>query len=1293
MSEATEGPPALPPGLPQGSVQGPSPLNEDMQPMKTFGPKAHSGLWALAGAIANSQSFGQADDSVKYQQYLIYCTFSDMYFDPDWTELVQRLAATDDRKCSLLNRSFMTHDHLRTLLNVYAAKYGSTYNLALHYQLDNDANSCWTWTSSSDDSDPTLQLLNRDNNHWECMVYKCNASDISESGLPLSQGDSTLADDPRVSGIPPPSAASTSLDENWSDAVTGKNVTHKTKLVRIKMPKPKSAEWAAVRSCWHHNCQIVLHSDGKEVLLPALEPGTTKNDRSLNLTISFGSMAIAPYIELRATTFRPHDKFTSVNIHSGYMRFAFGKLVRADTEADSETTSYSKGITDFEVRNEQYDDALYVTFQYDNAIPSNLKPNASTEEKMVEKELDVLRHLQEVATPSKRSTITFRILLKKDESAQKTGGGTIDFLDFLSKIKSLKSVSLPPYSPFLSRQGLVNAQPHSMKSICQRLKDGDPHMPIKAYPAFMDAVEAGVQIAFDVDTEWSEQVEMLTQFEHTWHWVRFANYGKNVVALLRLRERKNLFDSKSLLKPGTEVILKWSSPRRQNEQSALFFVVDDILFFSNTDIVLVAKNKNVGYFGRDACTPHNVAQAAFLKTSVKVKIVDITYRHRIDATDLVWNTRNGRKDLWPLLLNNNPQSLPDVNVFETLKVDKDIADAAIQEVVGYPSRPPNEEQKMVVEGMRAMKGGIQIVQAPGGTGKTTTECHVGHVYFKIGACILLTAPTDAAVDVVCKEYVKTYPNDPRPLRIPASNRDLEDQALGRAASFNDDQEERVASEDVVIMELLSHAKSSHKNQRSYTDNVLTVSIDAALGDKFELMCSYMEGNDPITNQPIFEPGTHDMVQELKKFYLRSTDPTQPPHSEWEDDDKRHYRQALQYVEEEIVRQSPIVACTTSSCGQKLVRQNAGVNFNGIAVAIDEGSRDREADTYIPLTKLSSHPVALHIFGDMKQGLPVHISSLGKGFNEFINRGKLPLMNRLISQGYPFIALKKQYRMHRILMAFPNQRFYDSTLITDDEANKALNPELAKCLQEISGFEGEIPDDILRLLYFEVSDSTVRKSSNTHSRANLEHVEFVMTIIKKLQATLGGRTRKTVMIQTPYRRQASAYRDYIIDAYRKERSAGGGVDQNLLPDVRTVDSAQGSEADIVILDLVNVSADKQGDIGHMSDENRACVALTRAKQVLWVVGGAFRGKLSDVRLRDDEKEKANPLMPLPSKKLLAILELKRDMTWESRCLKIEKPVLTRPIPSDLDPSYEHSEINEDGTRDLKEASNDAGNGEL
>jgi len=52
---------------------------------------------------------------------------------------------------------------------------------------------------------------------------------------------------------------------------------------------------------------------------------------------------------------------------------------------------------------------------------------------------------------------------------------------------------------------------------------------------------------------------------------------------------------------------------------------------------------------------------------------------------------------------------------------------------------------------------------------------------------------------------------------------------------------------------------------------------------------------------------------------------------------------------------------------------------------------------------------------------------------------------------------------------------------------------------------------------------------------------------------------------------------------------------------TVDSAQGSEADIVILSLVRSNA--TNNIGHARDRRRINVALSRAKHRLIVVGNA------------------------------------------------------------------------------------------
>ena len=56
-----------------------------------------------------------------------------------------------------------------------------------------------------------------------------------------------------------------------------------------------------------------------------------------------------------------------------------------------------------------------------------------------------------------------------------------------------------------------------------------------------------------------------------------------------------------------------------------------------------------------------------------------------------------------------------------------------------------------------------------------------------------------------------------------------------------------------------------------------------------------------------------------------------------------------------------------------------------------------------------------------------------------------------------------------------------------------------------------------------------------------------------------------------------------------------------PAVHTVDSFQGSEADVVVISAVRCNA--RGDVGFLADPRRLNVALTRAKSVCVFVGCA------------------------------------------------------------------------------------------
>jgi superfamily I DNA and/or RNA helicase len=52
-------------------------------------------------------------------------------------------------------------------------------------------------------------------------------------------------------------------------------------------------------------------------------------------------------------------------------------------------------------------------------------------------------------------------------------------------------------------------------------------------------------------------------------------------------------------------------------------------------------------------------------------------------------------------------------------------------------------------------------------------------------------------------------------------------------------------------------------------------------------------------------------------------------------------------------------------------------------------------------------------------------------------------------------------------------------------------------------------------------------------------------------------------------------------------------------VQVVDNYQGEENDIILLSLVR--SNKKNEIGYLKNENRVCVALSRAKHGMYIIG--------------------------------------------------------------------------------------------
>lgn len=378
-----------------------------------------------------------------------------------------------------------------------------------------------------------------------------------------------------------------------------------------------------------------------------------------------------------------------------------------------------------------------------------------------------------------------------------------------------------------------------------------------------------------------------------------------------------------------------------------------------------------------------------------------------------------------------------------------------------------------------MTGGLQLVQAPAGTGKTTTLSLLTRVYQQTQICTLLCAPTNTAVNELCMRYTEIFGEDFAPLRIYATDSDHENTVLGINRRGGVVSDESVVSDDIITLEVVQSMVGAQKvHHRLITgSDLLSRCLERAKSKKHVLMQRYIDGQDE-EGQPQYYGPSLNMYEELLNFHEKAQDPSQEPVLEWSDDDKRNYKQALQYVKEDVIRSASIIGTTTIGIGQKILRQNTGISemFRGIVIIIDEANRESEANFYVAMTKLTAYSkiIGVHMIGDVHQGLPVVTSSrrtepkttdskfTTKAYNEFSQRGHVSLFARLISQDFPVVSLDVQYRMHPTILDFPNRRFYNASLSSGQTVKSPLDPDLVNLCRGILGFGATVPSDQVRL---------------------------------------------------------------------------------------------------------------------------------------------------------------------------------------------------------------------------------------
>ncbi|KAK2430636.1 P-loop containing nucleoside triphosphate hydrolase superfamily protein [Trifolium repens] len=288
-----------------------------------------------------------------------------------------------------------------------------------------------------------------------------------------------------------------------------------------------------------------------------------------------------------------------------------------------------------------------------------------------------------------------------------------------------------------------------------------------------------------------------------------------------------------------------------------------------------------------------------------------------------------------------------------------------------------------------------------------------------------------------------------------------------------------------------------------------------------------------------------------------------------------------------------IFCTASS---SIKLNKAGMEPVKVLV-IDEAAQLKECESAIPL-QLSGLCHCI-LIGDERQ-LPAFVKSKIADQCDF---GR-SLFERLVMLGYERKMLNVQYRMHPSISLFPSKEFYDGQLF---DAPLVGKESYNKCF-----LQGE--------MYSSYSFINIAKGTehfgHGQSLKNMVEVAVISEIIKNLNQVF-MRTKKKVSIGiiSPYNAQVYEIQKKV-DQYRSISNSGFSVN------VRSVDGVQGGEEDIIIISTVR--SNRSGNVGFLSNRQRANVAMTRARYCLWILGNAstliksdsvWRNVVLDAKKRD------------------------------------------------------------------------------
>ncbi|MFW6386175.1 MAG: IGHMBP2 family helicase [Candidatus Hadarchaeota archaeon] len=581
---------------------------------------------------------------------------------------------------------------------------------------------------------------------------------------------------------------------------------------------------------------------------------------------------------------------------------------------------------------------------------------------------------------------------------------------------------------------------------------------------------------------------------------------------------------------GGKALVKFSRQRKGEPLPDNEITVGDLVMISKNDPLrddnptgTVAEKTNYSLTVAFDLDPPGFVYGKGLRCDLYVN--DITYQRQLEALEEVYTSENNRLNE----LARKSLGLENIEEPESGRgldfLDEDL----------------NESQKEAVN-LSMASDDFFLVHGPPGTGKTVTCIEVARQLVREGNKVLCTADSNTAVDNLVEwlaNWGEKVVRIGHPARVtPTLRNHTLDEIVQQNEKYQKSQELRNKAMDLVDkQEEFTHPGGRWR--RGMSDHQIKSLAKKERGsrgvppDKIQEMAEWLKLQDKI----------NDLFNRIERLEEEAV--------------------------EEILEWADLVCATNSGCGSDVLKDE---EFD--VVVIDEATQSTEPSCWIPITRADRAIMA----GDHKQLPPTILSERAEELGRTLFESLLREHNGEISK-----TLEIQYRMHKRIMNFSNEEFYDGVLKAHESVANHTLRDLVDGYIDLEGISQRVLDPEVPVVYLDTSgiEAPERSRADSPSKENLKEAQIVESIVSEILEI--GLDPKDIAVISPY--------DDQVDLINKK------LDSEEL-EVDTVDGFQGREKEIIVLSLVR--SNESGNIGFLEDVRRLNVSLTRAKRKLIIV---------------------------------------------------------------------------------------------